>query len=207
MWLRANHRPDAADRRGAAAFYLWTVLPGGFMLHRLFTHAIWDTLGGDMILIAYDGSQDARCAVSKAAELFPGEPVTVLTVWQRFIDTMARVGGGVGVIVDYEAIDKDTQQAAVDRAAGGVKLAEEAGLDGTAKVAVVETTVADAILSEADAIDARAVVCGSRGYTGVKSLMLGSVSHHLLQHADLPIVVVPSEDVANARAKHRHELS
>ncbi len=156
-----------------------------------------------MILIAYDGSQDAQAAISEAGRLFPGEAVTVLTVWQRFIDTMARVGGGVGVIVDYDEIDRASEKSALDRAQAGVKLADDGGLRAAARIAVVDTTVADTILGEADALGARAVVCGSRGYTGVKSLLLGSVSHHLLQHADVPVVVVPSPDVARARAKQR----
>lgn len=159
-----------------------------------------------MILIAYDGSDDANAAIEQASKLFPGAQTTVLTVWQRFIDTMARVGGGLGVIVDFDEIDQDSEKAAGEKAEQGAGLAREAGLDAHARTAVVETTVADAILADAAALAASAVVCGSRGFTGVKSLMLGSVSHHLLQHADLPVVVVPSPAVARARAEHRKGL-
>jgi hypothetical protein len=102
--------------------------------------------------------------------------------------------------------DRVRRLAASDRAAEGAKLAEAAGLHATAKVAVVDTTVANAILTEAGSMGAQAVVCGSRGYTGVKSLMLGSVSHHVLQHADLPVVIVPSREMAAARAEQRREL-
>ncbi|MDE3134086.1 MAG: universal stress protein [Acidobacteriota bacterium] len=159
-----------------------------------------------MILIAYDGSDDAKAAIEHAARLFPGERVAVLTVWQRFIDTLARVGGGISMVIDYDEIDADNEQAAGARAQEGAGLAKEAGLDAEARTAVVETSVADAILTEAAAVEASAVVCGSRGYTGVKSLLLGSVSHHVLQHADLPVVVVPSPAVARARAEHRKSL-
>ncbi|MDE3129778.1 MAG: universal stress protein [Acidobacteriota bacterium] len=159
-----------------------------------------------MILIAYDGSDDAKAAIEQASKLFPGETVTVVTVWQRFIDTMARVGGGINLVVDYDEIDTDAEKAAQTRAEQGAALAKEAGLDATARTAVVESSTADAILATAAAVDATVVVCGSRGYTGVKSLMLGSVSHHILQHADLPVVVVPSPAVARARAEHRASL-
>lgn len=159
-----------------------------------------------MILIAYDGSDDAKAAIEHAARLFPGEHVSVLTVWQRFIDTLARVGGGISMVVDYAEIDADNERAAGERAQEGAGLAKEAGLDAEARTAVVETSIADAILTEAAAADASVIVCGSRGYTGVKSLLLGSVSHHLLQHADLPVVVVPSPAVARARAEHRKSL-
>lgn len=159
-----------------------------------------------MILIAYDGSDDAKAAIEQASRLFAGEQVAVLTVWQRFIDTVARVGGGISMVYDYDEIDRDTEKGAQAKAEEGAALAKEAGLDASARTAIVDTTIADAILAEAADADASAVVCGSRGYTGVRSLMLGSVSHHVLQHADLPVLVVPSPAVARARAEHRESL-
>jgi len=159
-----------------------------------------------MILIAYDGSDDAKAAIKQAGELFRGQPTTVLTVWQRFVDTLSRLGGGLGVIVDYDDIDRDTEQTAKDTAEEGTRLANEAGLTATSRAAVIESTIAEEILKTAAELQAGAVVCGSRGYAGLKSLLLGSVSHHLVQHADLPVVVVPSPAVAKARAEHRKSL-
>ncbi len=154
-----------------------------------------------MILIAYDGSEDAKAAIAKAGKLFKGESATVVTVWQRFVDTMVRIGGGVGVIVDYDAIDSSSQQSAGERANEGAKLATDAGLTAVGKSLVVESTIAGAILGVAAEVDAAVVVLGSRGYTGVKSLMLGSVSTHVLHHADRPVLVVPSPVVAAGRAE------
>jgi nucleotide-binding universal stress UspA family protein len=159
-----------------------------------------------LILIAYDGSDDAKAAIEQAGKLFPGETATVLTVWERFIDTMARAGVGAGVIVDYDEVDKQTAQSASEKAEEGAKLATETGLAASAKTVVVDSTISDAILDAAASTSASVVVTGSRGYTGVKSLMLGSVSHHLVQHADLPVVVVPSPAIATARTEHRQGL-
>lgn len=156
-----------------------------------------------MILIAYDGSKDAHEAIARAAKLFPGQPATILVVWQRFFETMAGAGVGMAVLLDYDEIDQAAGKAAEDKAAEGVQVAQEAGLEATARPAVSVGTVAATILSEADAIDADAVVMGSRGLTGVKSLLLGSVSNAVLQHADRPVVVVPSPEVATERAKRR----
>jgi hypothetical protein len=50
-----------------------------------------------VILIAYDGSPDAGSAIERAGELLSGEPATVLTVWEPFIDVMARTGAGLGL--------------------------------------------------------------------------------------------------------------
>jgi nucleotide-binding universal stress UspA family protein len=159
-----------------------------------------------VILIAYDGSEDAKAAIEHASRLFPGESATVLTAWHRFIDTMAIAGGRFNMVVDYDEVDRDAEQGARERAAEGAALAREAGLDAGPLTAVVEFTLADTILAQAAAVGAGAVVCGSHGYSGLKSLMIGSTSHQLLQHADLPVVVVPSPEVARARAEHRESL-
>jgi nucleotide-binding universal stress UspA family protein len=158
-----------------------------------------------MILIAYDGSEDSKAAVARAGTLFPGESTTVLMVWQRFIETMARAGVAAGVIVDYESIDESAEKGAADTAEAGAQLARDAGLDASGAAGVVTTTTAEAILAEAEKLDASVVILGSRGRTGVRSLMLGSVSHAVLQHADRPVLVVPSPHIAAERAKRLAE--
>jgi nucleotide-binding universal stress UspA family protein len=155
-----------------------------------------------VILIAYDGSSDARSAIDRAGELLSGEPATVLTVWQPFIDVMARTGAGLGLapgIVDFEEIDRVYEQSARARAAEGVERARRAGLNAQPRTRARNTTIAEAVLAEADEDGARAIILGTRGLTGIKSLWLGSVSHAVLQHADRPVIVVPSPDVARAR--------
>jgi nucleotide-binding universal stress UspA family protein len=157
-----------------------------------------------MLLIAYDGSADARSALGHAAELQPGESVTILAVWQPFIELVAHTGAGLAPgIVDFAEVDRATEAAARARADEGAERARGLGLRAEARVRAQQTTIADAILAEADAVDARAVVMGTRGLTGVKSLLLGSVSHAVLQHADRPVIVVPSPEVASERTARR----
>jgi nucleotide-binding universal stress UspA family protein len=59
------------------------------------------------------------------------------------------------------------------------------------------------VLDEAERCDADAIVLGTRGYTGMKSMLLGSVSHAVLQHAERPVVVIPGAAVAAQRAERR----
>ena len=161
-----------------------------------------------MIVICYDGSKDARAAIEKAAELFASQPVTVLTVWQPFMEVAARASLGFGMvpsIPDADEIDEASRQAAAQAADDGVKLARELGLKAEPRVASQLTTTARAILKEADDVGASAIVMGSRGLTGVKSMLLGSVSHEVIQRADRTVAVVPSPEVAASRAREVHD--
>ncbi len=117
---------------------------------------------------------------------------------------MARTGGIAlwADGVDMEQIDVRAERAARERAEEGAARAEEAGLNPVPRTRTREITIARTILAEAERIGADAIVMGTRGLTGVKSLMLGSVSHAVLQHADRTVVVVPSPEVAAERGQH-----
>ena len=75
-----------------------------------------------MILLAYDGSADARAAIENAAELFADQPVTVLTVWEPFVEVVARTTVGFGMvpsIPDADEIDAaSSKQRRADRRRG-----------------------------------------------------------------------------------------
>ena len=160
-----------------------------------------------MILIAYDGSPDAKSAIERAGELMKDRPAAVFTVWEPFEDVVARVGAGMAVAnVDYEALDRSYQEQARERADEGVSLARDAGLKPEPRTAVRRGSIADTILAAGDEIDAEAIVLGTRGLGRLKSVLLGSVSHAVLQQADRPVIVVPSPEVAAARAERRDQV-
>jgi nucleotide-binding universal stress UspA family protein len=161
-----------------------------------------------MILICYDGSPDSRSAVEQAAELFKDEPATVMTVWQPFIEVAARTSVGFGLvpsIPDSAEIDEASRKAAEQTAAEGTELARSRGLDAEPRSISQATTTARAILAEADKLNASAIVMGTRGLTGVKSLLLGSVSHEVIQHADRTVVIAPSPEVVASRSREVRE--
>ena len=156
-----------------------------------------------MILICYDGSDDSKTAVRTAAALMPGQSAAVLTIWEPFVEIMTRMGPGLGLwpdCIDHRRLDEAAEDAARDRARDGADLARSAGLAARPCTCARGLTMADTIMAEAASIDARAIVPGTRGLTGIKSLMLGSVSHAVLQHADRPVLVVPSAGVAAKRS-------
>jgi nucleotide-binding universal stress UspA family protein len=154
-----------------------------------------------MILICYDGSDDARAAVARAGALLSGE-ATVLTVWEPFVFITSSAAAGLGYpdyFPDTAEMDSASARLAGERAAEGAELATQAGLDAEGRAVEVDWTIARTVIAEARKLDAEPIVLGSRGLKGIQSALLGSVSHEVLQHAERAVMVVPSQAVADAR--------
>lgn len=160
-----------------------------------------------MILLCYDGSDDAQTAADRAAKLFPGGPVTVLAVWERYVEMVTQNGFGLAYappITDVDEIDAAVEEQARATAQEGAERLRHAGMAAESRTEARRISIAATILAVADEIDADAIVLGTRGRGGIKSLLLGSVSHAVVQHAARSVVVVPSEAVAQARTAGHH---
>jgi nucleotide-binding universal stress UspA family protein len=159
-----------------------------------------------MILIAYDGSEDAKAAIQHAGRLIPGTAATVLTIWEPFETMLARTPETLrplAAVRDADEIDRQEAEASEESAQHAVALAHGAGIDATALSTPLNGNVADTIIEQADRLDVDAIVVGARGLTGI-ALLLGSVSLAVVQRADRPVVIVPSGDVAKQRRRdHR----
>lgn len=159
-----------------------------------------------MILLSYDGSADAQAAIDRTAHLTPGAAVTVLTVWVPFVALMASSasGMGMGLTASYDfaesaTIDATRRDAALATATEGARRATAAGLVCTPQAESRRRDVADTILGVAAELDADVIAMGTRGLSGVKAFLLGSVSHAVMQHADRAVLVVPSPALAARR--------
>jgi nucleotide-binding universal stress UspA family protein len=67
-------------------------------------------------------------------------------------------------------------------------------LDGAGvkyRTIMVEGNPAPTLIEVAQREKASMIVAGARGSGGFKELLLGSVTHHLVHHARVPVVVVP----------------
>jgi nucleotide-binding universal stress UspA family protein len=154
-----------------------------------------------MLLIAYDGSPDAKAAIQHAGELMPGTAATVLTIWERFttlLDRTPETLRPLAAVRDADEIDRKSAADAEESSKEGVELAREVGLDATPLTTSLTSSTADTIIEQADSLDVDAIVVGSRGLTGM-ALLLGSVSLAVVQRADRTVVIVPSADVARRR--------
>jgi nucleotide-binding universal stress UspA family protein len=161
-----------------------------------------------VILIGYDGSEDAKAAIRQMGALVSGQPAIVLTAWEPFSQLLARTPSIAAVASPAEIADSDgaARTGAQQTADEGAALARSCGLDATPRPAERRDTVANTILCAADRANAAAIAVGSRGLGGLGSLFLGSVSHGILQHGDRPVVVVPSPKVAHRRNEKLRQL-
>ena len=66
------------------------------------------------------------------------------------------------------------------------------GTPGTVEVKIVEGDADEGLVREAAGADL--LVVGSRGRSGIASVLLGSVSRHVVSHAPCPVVVVKATD-------------
>jgi nucleotide-binding universal stress UspA family protein len=160
-----------------------------------------DTSGKPRLVVGYDGSELAKDALRSAAELFPGSPTVVVTVWEPGLAATLASGvgldaaGGVPLPPDPELVaevDQAEEHHAVVLARAGAELANSVGLDAEPHAIPDELDVADTIVDVAAERGAAAVVIGSHGVSGLRSRLLGSTSRRLLARCTRPVVVVRS---------------
>ena len=147
------------------------------------------------LVLCYDGSDDAKHAIARAGELLGGRDALVVTVWHPTpaLGSFA-FAGATDSMFDFVEVNRAAADLGARVAADGVRLAQLAGL--RAEPLAVEATgpVWKTIVDIADRNDAATIVMGSRGLTGVRSMLLGSVSSAVVHHADRPTLVIRQMD-------------
>jgi len=138
------------------------------------------------VLVPLDGSHVVRAALGPAAEL-------------------AAAGGGeliLGIVVNppFERAVADfvrNEHATPETAASTYLNHVESDLCGELDDVKIRQVVrsgddpVEGILEIAEAVDATMIAMTSHGYSGVKKLMLGSVSQAILNRSTLPVLLVP----------------
>ena len=134
------------------------------------------------ILLATDGSARGEKALAFARDLALHEGAQVIVV-HAFASVPTYLGEPWGGDIIARAVSEGRRVAAAV-----AEELEQAGLEVV--IEVLEEPAADAILRVAEVRQPDLIVMGSRGHGGVASLLLGSVSHRVLAHADVPVTVV-----------------
>jgi len=137
------------------------------------------------ILVAIDGSPDAEEALGQAIDLASTQHAR-LTIFSAAVGppSTAYMGGGAGVAatiaVEAEAEAGKLLREAVQRVPDGVSVTTVQGGE----------PVRQTLLHQVESGGHDLVVMGSRGRGAVRSALLGSVSHFLLDHSPVPVLIV-----------------
>jgi nucleotide-binding universal stress UspA family protein len=140
------------------------------------------------ILICYDGSDDSARGIKAAAALLGPRRAVVLDIAPPI--TPGESLGTMSSVVPGNAFE-ELNTAEADRVAGqGAEVARSAGFDAEARSELAAPTW-DGIVEVADELDTPMIVIGSRGLSGLKETLEGSLSHQLAEHAGRPVLIVP----------------
>ncbi|MHA0858049.1 universal stress protein [Paenibacillus sp. CMAA1364] len=138
------------------------------------------------ILVAYDGSKASKKALQHAIDLARVTPDSTIKVVHVFGFPRAYFGEA------YAAIPASAMQDYVDLSEERVQEAKsalaEANINGT--VEMIQGAPAEVVLDYAKKNQSDIIVIGSRGLGGIREFVLGSVSHNVVQHAQVPVFVV-----------------
>jgi len=137
------------------------------------------------ILVAVDGSPDADLALTHAIDLAEAQHA-LLTLFTAVssLPAAAYIGGGAATAAALDA-DADADAEAILRAA-----IERVPHQVSARTMLSREPVRHALIEQIAAADHDLVVMGSRGRGGVRAALLGSVSHHVLHHSPVPVLIV-----------------
>lgn len=148
------------------------------------------TLAGP-VLIAYDGSANADHAIDVAAALLGGGTAEIVHAWEPVSSAAARSAIYAIAYDDTGVMLEREREAAGATARAGVDRANAAGFEATGSALSGSGPLWQTIVERAEELHPRLIVMGTRGLTGVRSALAGSVSHHVTSHADVPVLTVP----------------
>tara|TARA_R110002096_G_scaffold77896_8_gene183414 strand:+ start:52734 stop:53315 length:582 start_codon:yes stop_codon:yes gene_type:complete len=143
------------------------------------------------ILVAYDFSDSAELALRHAFDLATEDPTRQFHFLVS-LDPKKGLGLKKNETVDF-AYSEEVQELATKRIKG---LLEEAGYAGSLTM-MVHVRIGEAgpqTLALAEEIGANLILVGSHGRTGVKRMLLGSVSEFIVRSAKCPVLVARTRE-------------
>lgn len=140
------------------------------------------TVAGGGIVVGVDGSEASKKAIAYAAEVasFRGVPLVAVYAW------MPPLTPGLEYLWSEELVSSQREAAEEAIAIGTAGLAERYP-DLVIQREIVQAPPVAALVQTAEGADL--VVVGSRGRGGLTRLLLGSVSHGVLQALPCPVIV------------------
>ncbi|HEX4483213.1 MAG TPA: universal stress protein [Solirubrobacteraceae bacterium] len=148
------------------------------------------------ILAAIDGSPDSDEALTQAADLAESEHAR-LTLFSAVNTPPAVAYSGMG----GDVVTKLTEEGEADTEKI-LRAALERVPDGVSVTTIMSSEPArPALLRQLEQGQHDLLVMGSRGRGAVRSVLLGSVSHYVLHHSPVPVLIVHAETSASGRER------
>ena len=138
------------------------------------------------LLVAFDGSSHSRRALDEAIELAETNNGT-LTVMAVAPEPNNWALSGYDVPVNVDRLGQQVEREYQAMLDGAVSTVPD---DLPVTTIVKRGSAGAAIVDEANAGNHDLVIMGSRGRGDLRSLLLGSVSHRVLQASHVPVLVV-----------------
>jgi nucleotide-binding universal stress UspA family protein len=146
-----------------------------------------------LIIIGYDGSNEAGHAIDAAATVLRATDAVVANVWRPAEVPMTTMR--LATTPPPEDVGEDLETAARQVAEEGVERASNAGLVARPEMRVGASADIGRVLNElADEYEADLIVVGRRDVSRVEEIVLGSVSKDTVRRSHRPVLVVPFSD-------------
>jgi nucleotide-binding universal stress UspA family protein len=144
------------------------------------------------ILVAIDGSESSMKAVDYAIELAKKEDNSRLTVLNILdMDTAKQVSSSIITAPTYGLEEYELNKKAVLEWLDVIKRkCENEGIQTETKVIGGPSPIPDSIIIHAENENVDLIVVGTRGRSGFKKLLLGSVASKVVTYAHCPVLVV-----------------
>ena len=145
----------------------------------------------DTILVPTDFSADAEKALSTAADLaktFGGAKIVVLHAYAVDIPMVSPMAGGYSLPTGFYEDLYAQASARMDALVGELS---KSGLDATGMV--LQEPAALAVVDQAEKLSADLIVMGTRGNTGLKHVVLGSVAERVVRTAPCSVLTVKAD--------------
>lgn len=140
------------------------------------------------LILCYDGSPAAERAIRVAPVLVGrGRAARVLYAYKPTERSLGVAQGIVGGRIDAPVHGEAEAHDVVNR---GVAIARDAGFEAEPLLKVADRRTATLVAETAEELDAPAIVLGTRGHSGLKSAVLGSVAREVVNGYRRPVVLV-----------------
>ena len=138
------------------------------------------------ILLAYDGSDNAKRALARAIELSVDANAELTIIY--YVDLQAfETFAAKRILADLrDKMVEDAEKLVADAS----RVAQQGGVTDVRTLVLRGGDPADAILSASLGEKADLIVVGRRGVRGIERFLLGSVSSRVVDHAKCDVLVV-----------------